>query len=165
MLLCQTENQLAASKGQIVTLKKKMEKAEKAREQAKKARDQAEQEGYDIGMTETEEALRAKVLRVCRNYCLQVWNEALNQARVEVSSVLRKAESVYYPPTIRASSPASSRTGASLEVAEVGKTNLAKALASFNNPFEVAQQHEVAEKEADVDKGVAPDATKPPAAP
>ena len=109
MLLCQTENQLAASKGQIVTLKKKMEEAEKAREQAKKARDQAEQEGYDIGMTETEEALRAEVSRVYRNYCLQVWNETLNQAGVEVSSVLRKAESVYYPPTIRASGPASSR--------------------------------------------------------
>ena len=50
-------------------------------------------------------------------------------------------------------------------MAEVGKTNLAKALASFNNPFEMAQQHEVAEKEADADKGVALDATKPPAAP
>ena len=50
-------------------------------------------------------------------------------------------------------------------MAEVGKTNLAKALASFNNPFEVAQQHKVVEKEADADKGGAPDATKPPAAP
>ena len=70
MLLCQTEDQLAASKGQIVALKKKMEKAEKAREQAKKAKDQAEQEGYDIGMTETEETLRAEVSRVCRNYYL-----------------------------------------------------------------------------------------------
>ena len=97
MLLCQTENQLAASKGQIVTLKKKMEEAEKAREQAKKARDQAEQEGYDIGMTETKETLRAEVSRVCRNYCLQVWNEALNQAKVEASSVFRKGKECILP--------------------------------------------------------------------
>ena len=46
-------------------------------------------------MAETEEALRAEVLGVCRNFCLQVWNEALNQAGVEASSILRKAEMVY----------------------------------------------------------------------
>ena len=47
-------------------------------EEAKKARDQAEQEGYEIGVAETEAALRAEVLGVCRKYCLQVWNEAFN---------------------------------------------------------------------------------------
>ena len=48
-------------------------------------------------MAETEEALRAKVSGIYRNYYSQVWNEALNQAGVEASSVLRKTESVYYP--------------------------------------------------------------------
>ena len=38
---------------------------------------------------------------MCRTYCALVWDEALNQARVEASSVLRKAESIYYPPAIR----------------------------------------------------------------
>ena len=66
-------------------------------EEAKKARDQAEQEGFEIGVAETEKALRAEVLGVCRKYCLQVWNEALNQAGVEASSMLRRAENVYYP--------------------------------------------------------------------
>ena len=82
-----------------------MEETEKAREQAEKARDQAEQEGYDVGVAETEEALKAEVSGVCRNYCLQVWNEALNQvwneafnqAKVKTSSILRKAKNVYYP--------------------------------------------------------------------
>ena len=49
-----------------------------------------------MGVAETKEALRAEVLKVCRFYCLQVWNEALDQARVVASSALRKVESVYY---------------------------------------------------------------------
>ena len=64
-------------------------------EEAKKSRVQAEQEGYEIGVVETEEALRAEVSGVCRNYCLQVWNETLNQAGVEAFSMLRRVESVY----------------------------------------------------------------------
>ena len=124
-----------------------MEETEKAREQAEKARDQAEQEGYDVGVAETEEALKAEVSGVCRNYCLQVWNEALNQvwneafnqARVKTSSILRKAKNVYYPLVIWASDPVSSNTYASLEVAEVDKASPAKALVFSDNPSEVAQ--------------------------
>ena len=41
-------------------------------EEAEKAKEQAEQDGYDVGVAETEEALRAEVLEVCRFYCLQV---------------------------------------------------------------------------------------------
>ena len=61
MLLRNTEDQLTASKTQIVTLKKKLEEAEKAKVQAERARDQAEQDGYDARVAETEEALRAEV--------------------------------------------------------------------------------------------------------
>ena len=116
VLLCQAEDQLAASKEQITAFKKKLEKAktareeaEKAWEEAEKAREEAQQEGYDIGVAETEEALRAKVSGVCRNYFLQVWNEALNQSGVEASSIFRKAERVYFPPTIGAASSSSSK--------------------------------------------------------
>ena len=79
--LCQTEDQLSTSKEHIAALKKKLEKDEKAR-------DQAEQDGYDVGVAEIEEALRAEVSEVCRNYYLRVWNEAFNQAGVEASSTL-----------------------------------------------------------------------------
>ena len=65
VLLCQAKDQLAASKEKIAALKKKLEEAEKAR-------DKVEQDGYDIGVVETEEALRAEVSGVCRNYCLKV---------------------------------------------------------------------------------------------
>ena len=75
----QTKDQLSISKEQIGTLKRKLAKAEKAIEEA-------EQEGYDIGVAKTEENLRAQVSGICRGYCLKVWNEALNQAKVDASS-------------------------------------------------------------------------------
>jgi len=45
-----------------------LKEAKKARELAEKAQDQAEQYGYDLGVAETKEALRVKVLRVCITY-------------------------------------------------------------------------------------------------
>ena len=79
VLLHNAEDQLAASKEQIITLKKRLKKvekakdqADKAREEAEKAREEAKQQGYDIGVVETEEALKAKVFGVCRTYCAQV---------------------------------------------------------------------------------------------
>ena len=118
LLLCKAEDQLTAAKGQIKSLKKKLEDAvkandtmEKARDEAVKARaeaekarelteetkERAEQEAYEIGVAESETNLRAQVLGVYRLYCSQVWVEALNQAGVETSSELRRAENVYYP--------------------------------------------------------------------
>ena len=58
--------------------------------EAEKARDEVEQQGYDLGVAETEEALKAEVPTVCRIYCTQTWDEALNRAGVEASSELRK---------------------------------------------------------------------------
>ena len=116
MLLRQAEDQLAASKERIITLKKKLEEAEKAK-------DQTEQDGYDVGVAETKETLKAEVSGVCRNYCLQAWNEALNQAGVEASSALKRAESVYYPPAIRTPGSSSSKVDTSPEVVELRKGN------------------------------------------
>ena len=81
--------------------------AEKAKMEAEKARDEAEQQGYDLGVAETEETLRAEVPAVCRIYWAQTWNEALNRAKVKASSKLRKANNIYYLPAIRASDLAS----------------------------------------------------------
>ena len=50
-------------------------------------------------MAKIEEAIRAEVSKVCRFYYLQVRNEALDQAGVEVFFTLRRAENVYYPLT------------------------------------------------------------------
>ena len=62
-----------------------------------------EQHGYDVGVAETEDTLQAQVPAVCWTYCAQTWEEALNRASVEVSSKLRRPESIYFPPAIRAS--------------------------------------------------------------
>ena len=88
----------------------------------------AEQDGYDVGVAETEEALRAEVSEVCRRYCLQVWNKAFNQARVKASFTLRRVESVYYPLAILTSSFASTKADIAFEVAEIGKDIPAKPL-------------------------------------
>ena len=70
---------------------------DKAKAKDEKERDEAEQHGYDVGVAETEDALWAEVPTVCRAYCAQTWEEALNQAGVEASSGLRRAESIIFP--------------------------------------------------------------------
>ena len=47
--------------------------SEKAKAEAKKEKDEVEQHGYDIGVVETEEALRAEVSVVYRAYYTQTW--------------------------------------------------------------------------------------------
>ena len=60
--LCQAEFDLASAREKNKVLMKKLEEAEKAK-------DQAEQDGYNVGVAETEEAFRSKVSKVCRVYC------------------------------------------------------------------------------------------------
>ena len=50
-------------------------------------------------------------------------------------------------------------------MAKLEKGSSAKVPPSFDSPSEEAQQHRVAEKGADANKGVASNATKPPAVP
>ena len=107
--------QLAAFKKQLAALKKQLEevqrlrdRAEKARVQAeedkakaKRERDEAEQHGYDVGVAETEDALRAEIHTICRAYCTQTWEEALNRAGINASSELRKSENIIFPPALQ----------------------------------------------------------------
>ncbi|KAK9999178.1 hypothetical protein SO802_018781 [Lithocarpus litseifolius] len=153
LLLRRAEDDLAASKAQVLALQKKLAEAEAAREEAEKARDQAEQEGYDVGVAETEEALRAVVSGVCRTYCRQVWLEALNQAGVEASSALRKAESVYYPAAIRPSLPSLLQTGPVPVKAEAGEVKATKAS---------APSEEGSEPERVIESGPSMKASDPP---
>ena len=79
------------------------------RAKVEKARDEAEQHGYDVGVAETKDTLRAQVPAICRTYCAQSWEEALNRVGVEASSELRRPENVYFPLDIRASTPPSTQ--------------------------------------------------------
>ena len=77
-------------------------KAEKAKAEVEKVRDEAEQHGYDVGVAKTEDALRAEVPAVCQAYCAQTWEGALNRARIDASSELRRPENIFFPLAIRA---------------------------------------------------------------
>ena len=98
------KEQIAALRQQLKEANRLKDLAEKARVQAEedktkaeKEREESEQHGYDIGVAETEDALRAEVPAVCRAYCAQTWEEALNQAGIEASSALRKPENIVFP--------------------------------------------------------------------
>ena len=43
-----------------------------ARNEAEAARDKAEEEGYEIGVAETQTSLKAQIPTICRLYCSQV---------------------------------------------------------------------------------------------
>ena len=107
--------ELAASKEQLAALKKQLEEAQRLRDQvekakvqaeedkakAKKERDEVEQHGYNVGVAETEDALRAEVPAICRAYCTQTWEEALNRVGIDTSFELRKPENIIFPPALQ----------------------------------------------------------------
>ena len=111
----EAKEQLVASKEQVAALKQQLEKANKLKDlaekvkmqaeedkvKAEKEKDEAEQHGYDVGVAETEDALRAEVPAVCRAYCAQTQEETLNQAGVEALSELRKPESIIFPSALQ----------------------------------------------------------------
>ena len=111
----EANDQLTASTEQLATLKKQLEEAQRLRDHAEKAkveeekakakaereRDEAKQHGYDVGVAETEDALRAEVSAVCRAYCTRTWEETLNQAGIDASSELRKPENIIFPRALQ----------------------------------------------------------------
>ena len=111
----EANDQLAASKEQLAALKKQLEEAQKLRDQAEKAkvetekakaqaereRDEVEQHGYGIGVAEIKDTLKAEVPAICRTYCIQTWEEALNRAGIDASSELRKPENIIFPLTLQ----------------------------------------------------------------
>lgn len=139
-------------------MKKKLAEAEKATKKA-------EQERYDIGVVETKKNLRADVSGVCRSYYLQVWNETLNQTRVNTSSTLRKVKNVYYPPAIQASGPSSSKAKTAPKDPDFSKDVSASALPSITSPPKEVKQVGATEKEKETAKEVASKATKLPPVP
>ena len=120
------------TKEQIVDLKKKLAEAEgaknvaewakdkalRAKEEAEFARtevecskEKAEEEAYDLGVAETQAALKAQVPGVCRLYCSQVWNEALKQAEVDTSSNCGRQSVCSIPMPSGKMPPPASRSG------------------------------------------------------
>ena len=90
--------------------------------EAETTKDKAEEEAYDVRVAETQAILKAQILDVCRLYCSQVWNEALKRARVEASSDLWKAKSVFYPEAIRETASVSSEAVSIPQEAEAAQS-------------------------------------------
>ena len=111
----EANDQLTTFKEQLAALKKQLKEAQRLRDQVEKAkveakkakaqaereRDEAEQHGYDVSVAETKDTLRAEVPAVCRAYCTKTWEEALNRARIDASSELRKPENIFFPPALQ----------------------------------------------------------------
>ena len=164
--LLEAEDQLRIAKEQITDLKKKLfeaegaknvaewardealkakEEAEFARAEAEDSKKEAQEKAYDLGVAETQAALKAQVPRVCKLYYSQVWNEALKQARVEASFDLWRVENVYYPPTIREIAPSSSKARGIYEEAEAAITMVATATIAPNEPAKESEPSGVVE--------------------
>ena len=73
-----------------------------AKVEAERVKDETEQYGYDVGVVEIEDALRAEVPAVCWANCAQTWEEALNWVGIDASSELRRPENIFFLPAIRA---------------------------------------------------------------
>ena len=57
----------------------------------------ATQKFYDLRVQETEARLIDELVGVCRDYCLEVWIEALNVAGALANLEWRKIKNIYYP--------------------------------------------------------------------
>ena len=90
-----------------------------------------------------------------------MWYEALNQAGVEASSALRRAENVYYPPAIRQFAPSFLRVDVKSEVAKVSKDSITNVIATSVNLSEEAERPGATEKEKNSNQVVAPEAIMP----
>ena len=96
-----TQLNLATEKATILDLQSKLQKAEEALKVAQEAVTAAEISTYERGVLETEARLIAKVTAVCREYCAETYNHALDWAGVPADSDLRRVDNVYYPEDLR----------------------------------------------------------------
>ena len=61
----------------------------------------AKNSAYKRGVLEMKARLIAEVTVVCREYCVETYNQALDQARIPADSDLRRVDQVYYPEDLR----------------------------------------------------------------
>ena len=80
------EIELATAKQQVMELKAELGKDKKAAQVAQVTADAIGKKFYGLGMQEIEARLTDELARVCRDYCLEVWTEALNVAGASASS-------------------------------------------------------------------------------
>ena len=100
-------------------------------------------------MAETDDTIRAEVPDVCRAYCAQTWEEALNQAGIDASSKLRRSENIFFPLAIRAPGLAPNQKEVAPSVTKLAED------AQLQNPPPPSQQEQA--KEPEVPQGTSSD--------
>ena len=73
-----TQLNLATEQAAILDLKAKLQKAQEALKVAQEAVKAAEIAAYEHRVLETEARLTAEVIVVCRDYCIETYNQALD---------------------------------------------------------------------------------------
>ena len=68
---------------------------------AQEAATAAETSAYKRGVLETKARLTTEVTIVCREYCAETYNQALDQAGIPADSDLRRVDQVYYPKDLK----------------------------------------------------------------
>ncbi|XP_065634575.1 uncharacterized protein LOC136069708 [Quercus suber] len=105
-LLRDANAQLATSKEQVLTLQKQLEEVQRLRDQAEKAKaeaergkDAAEQQGYNMGVADTEDNFRAEVPAVCREYSIRAStpSTAVGEVSVIVAEPSEKVQTQALP--------------------------------------------------------------------
>ena len=82
-------------------IKVELQKAKEAACVAKEVSKAAKTASYKHGVQEMKIQLADELAEVCRDYCKEVWEKALNRARVFAASEWRSAENIFYPKNIR----------------------------------------------------------------
>ena len=96
-----TEIELTTQRQLVLDLKVELQKVKDAAQVVREASKAIEIASYERGVLETETQLAEEVVGVCRDYCTEVWVEALNRAEVLADFELRSAGSIFFPKDIR----------------------------------------------------------------
>ena len=96
-----TQLNLATDKAVVLDLKSKLQKAEEALKVTQEAAIAAETSAYERGVLETEARLTVEVTAVCKEYCTETYNQALDWVGILVDFDLRRVDQVYYPEDLR----------------------------------------------------------------
>ena len=96
-----TQLNLATEKAAVLDLQAKLKRAEEALKVAQEAAITAETLAYERGVQETETRLTAEVTAVCKEYCAEMYSQALDRAGIPADSNLRRTDQVYYLEDLR----------------------------------------------------------------
>ena len=87
-----TQLNLAIKKAAVLDLQSKLLRAKETLKVAQEAAIAAETLAYERGVLEMETRLTAEVTAVCREYCAETYNQALDRAGIPADSDLRRTD-------------------------------------------------------------------------